>query len=202
MEGQRSRGARADRRRELIRIAYHQLAERGFEGLRVRDVANAAGVNIATLHYYFPTKEDLIYAVIGYLAEQFQVPAAAPVSGENVSALEELRWEFADLRERIRTAPEQIAVLAELHARARRDANLAAALRGLDAGWQGYLASIIERGIREGIFRGDLEPSAAAEAIVAQMKGIGYQLLSDPDSARADRLVAELAEQVERWLRH
>lgn len=201
MEGQRSRGARADRRRELTRIAYYQLAERGFEGLRVRDVANAAGVNIATLHYYFPTKEDLIYAVIGYLAEQFQVPAVAPPAGKEVSALEELRWEFADLRERIRTAPEQIAVLAELHARARRDPNLAAALRGLDAGWQGYLAGIIERGIREGIFRSDVEPFQAAEAIVAQMKGIGYPLLSDPDPARADRLVAELAEQVEHWLR-
>ncbi len=201
MEGQRSRGARTDRRRELTRIAYHQLAERGFEGLRVRDVARAAGVNIATLHYYFPTKEDLIYAVIGYLAEQFQVPTVTPPAGEVVSALEELRWEFADLRERIRTAPEQIAVLAELHARSRRDPGIAAALRGLDAGWQGYLAGIIGRGIQEGIFRSDLEPSAAAEAIVAQMKGIGYQLLSDPDSARADRLVAELAEQVERWLR-
>lgn len=201
MEGQRSRGARTDRRRELTRIAYHQLAERGFEGLRVRDVARAAGVNIATLHYYFPTKEDLIYAVIGYLAEQFQVPAVTPPAGEVVSALEELRWEFADLRERIRTAPEQIAVLSELHARSRRDPGIAAALRRLDEGWQGYLAGIIGRGIQEGIFRSDLEPSAVAEAIVAEMKGIGYQLLSDPDSARADRLVAELAEQVERWLR-
>lgn len=167
----------------------------------MRDVARAAGANIATLHDYFPTKEDLIYAVIGYLAEQFQVPTVTPPTGEVVSAFEELRWEFADLRERLGTAPEQIAALAELHARSRRDQGIAAALRGLDAGWQGYLASIIGRGIQEGIFRSDLEPSAAAETIVAQMKGIGYQLLSDPDATRAGRLMGELAEQVERWLR-
>src|SRR5947208_9570069 len=33
---------------------------------RTRDVAAKVGVNIATLHYYFPTKEKLIRGVVGY----------------------------------------------------------------------------------------------------------------------------------------
>ena len=44
--------------------AYKRLAEAGFEGLRTRDVAADAGVNIATLHYYFPSKEALIRGVV------------------------------------------------------------------------------------------------------------------------------------------
>src|SRR6266702_1826377 len=49
----------ADRRLALIRIAYLEIARGGFEGLRTREVAAEAAVNIATLHYYFPTKDQL-----------------------------------------------------------------------------------------------------------------------------------------------
>jgi len=52
------------RRQELVLAAFHQIAEHGFEGLRTREVAAEARVNIATLHYYFPTKEALIRGVL------------------------------------------------------------------------------------------------------------------------------------------
>ena len=39
------------RREQLVLAAFHQVAEHGFEGLRTREVAAEAGVNIATLHY-------------------------------------------------------------------------------------------------------------------------------------------------------
>ena len=55
---------RADRRSALVLAAYRQIAARGFEGLRTREVAAEVGVNIATLHYYFPTKEKLIEGVV------------------------------------------------------------------------------------------------------------------------------------------
>ena len=37
------------RRQELVLAAFHQIAERGFEGLRTREVAGEAGVNIANM---------------------------------------------------------------------------------------------------------------------------------------------------------
>ncbi len=46
-----------ERRRSLVLAAYHLIAERGFEGLRTRNVATRAGVNIATLHYYFAKRK-------------------------------------------------------------------------------------------------------------------------------------------------
>src|ERR1700716_4084295 len=66
-------GAVTDRRRqELVQAAFHQIAAHGFEGLRTRDVAGEVGVNIATLHYYFPTKEALIRGVLEYAMERFR----------------------------------------------------------------------------------------------------------------------------------
>src|SRR5919201_6765497 len=62
---------RSDRRRALVAAAYRRIANDGFEGLRTRDVAADVGVNIATLHCYFPTKEALIRAVIGQAMRRF-----------------------------------------------------------------------------------------------------------------------------------
>ena len=72
-----TRDAPEARRDELVLAAYREIAENGFEGLRTREVAGAVGVNVATLHYYFPSKEDLIKAVVGHAMSRFQSTLAA-----------------------------------------------------------------------------------------------------------------------------
>src|SRR5579871_1846303 len=82
-------------RRALARAAYDLIAEKGFEGLRTRDVAERAGVNVATLHYYFKSKEDLIRGVVGLLREYLSAPLLQPGSR---GPLEELCRELADVQ--------------------------------------------------------------------------------------------------------
>jgi len=86
----RSSRRSVDRRQNLVRAAFDCIAAGGFEGLRTRSVAKRAGVNIATLHYYFPTKEALIAGVAEYLASQFIALHAMPVrsTGIRVSVFE------------------------------------------------------------------------------------------------------------------
>src|SRR5256885_9347658 len=55
-----------DRKTALVQAAYRGIAAEGFEGLRTRDVADEAGLNLATLHYYFPTQEQLIRREVEY----------------------------------------------------------------------------------------------------------------------------------------
>jgi AcrR family transcriptional regulator len=139
--------ARSDRRRELVEIAYRQITEKGFEGLRVRDVAGEAGINNATLHYYFPSKEALIQGVVEYLVQEFQTSRVPRQEPGKDTPLEELRREFEDLRRRLHESPEMGIVLAELHSRARRDPAIAGMLRAMDTGWRGYLADLLQRGM-------------------------------------------------------
>lgn len=51
------------RRAGVLRAAERLFAERGFDGVRVRDVADAAGVNVATLHLHWKSKALLYEAV-------------------------------------------------------------------------------------------------------------------------------------------
>lgn len=50
-------------REKLISSAEVLFAERGFNGVSVRDIANAAGVNSALVGYYFKGKEGLLSEV-------------------------------------------------------------------------------------------------------------------------------------------
>ncbi|MBI4046729.1 MAG: TetR family transcriptional regulator, partial [Devosia nanyangense] len=40
-----------ERRRAIAMAARQLIIEKGFEGLRTRDIADRVGINIATLHY-------------------------------------------------------------------------------------------------------------------------------------------------------
>jgi TetR/AcrR family transcriptional regulator len=52
------------RRQQLIDIALHLFATRGFRGATTRAIAGAAGVSEAMLFRHFPTKDDLYRAII------------------------------------------------------------------------------------------------------------------------------------------
>jgi AcrR family transcriptional regulator len=193
-----------DRRDELVRIAYRQIAEKGFEGLRVREVAAGAGINHATLLYYFPTKEALIQGVVDYLVQEFRTnrapqPREEP-PGKTPTPIEELRQEFEDLRYRFHAMPDMFLVLTELFSRSRRDPSIARILKQLENGWHGYLVSILERGVREGVFRSDLDVVTTATTMMIHLTGIGYQSMGMTDRTQTDRLISEFSAQMEHWL--
>ena len=43
----------------VLRVAVQQIAERGYDSVRLRDVATNAGVSIGLLQHYFGSREDL-----------------------------------------------------------------------------------------------------------------------------------------------
>ena len=87
-----------ERRRSLVQAAFHLIAEGGFEQLRTRDIAARAGVNIATLHYYFARKEDIIQSVVEYLLRQFMTAYLPGSPFEMKTPLEQIRGELAEMQ--------------------------------------------------------------------------------------------------------
>ncbi|HXA52750.1 MAG TPA: TetR/AcrR family transcriptional regulator [Candidatus Acidoferrum sp.] len=180
-----------------MRIAYRLIAEKGFEGFRSREVASLAGINNATLHYYFPTKEDLVRAVVEYLVQEFSMNRASAQAKEG-GAAEELRWEFEDVGIRMRETPEQLIVMGELSVRALRDPAIAQIMRRVQEGWRGSVIAILERGIREGVFRPDLDLISTANGIITLLKGLGSQ--SRLERKEVEDLVAEMARLAHQWV--
>ena len=70
-----TQGEGSSTRRRILQIALTLMAQRGVDGTSMRDLASAAGLNVASLYHYFPSKRDLLEAV---LVEQGFLPIQAP----------------------------------------------------------------------------------------------------------------------------
>jgi AcrR family transcriptional regulator len=185
----RPRGAHAeDRRRALVASAFRQIAEHGFEGLRTREVAADVGVNIATLHYYFPTKEALIRGVVAYAMARFRSTLAPHGSPDD-----QLANHLRAVRALLRNEPEIGAVMGELALRSARDASLAGILRESNDAWYRTLRGLLRRAARAGNLSPALDSDEAAAMIVATLTSM---VLPSIASARKDQALREL----QRWL--
>ena len=187
-----------DRKRELVKIAYRLIAEKGLEGFRIRQVAAEAGIDNGTLHYHFPSKEALIQGVVDYLVRDLETNRAPKNQNGPQTALSELRMEFEDIRLRLHDTPEQLVVLSELAIRSWRDPALAKVFAKLDDGWYAHLVNLLKQGIREGIFREDLRLQPCVRAIMVALRGIAYQ--SRLPRRELDLLLSQLAAQTEYWI--
>jgi TetR/AcrR family transcriptional regulator, cholesterol catabolism regulator len=52
------------RRQQLLRASARLFREQGFDGTSVRDIARAAGMQSGSWVYHFPTKQDILVAVM------------------------------------------------------------------------------------------------------------------------------------------
>jgi AcrR family transcriptional regulator len=78
---------------ELLEAALTLFVEKGFAATRSEEVARAAGVSKGTLYLYFPSKEELLKAVIQhFLADEIAAGAeeAAHADGPTAVVMEEL----------------------------------------------------------------------------------------------------------------
>ncbi len=195
-EGTTPRTQGEQRRQSLVEAAYHLIAEGGFERLRTRDVAARAGVNIATLHYYFAHKQDLIQGVVEYLLKQFMMAHLPGSPFEIKTPLEQIQAEVAEMQYLSREKPEVFVVMNELTLRSLHDPTIREQLQWLEKGWHAYLERILRRGREQGLFRADLEPEHMATLLILLFKGTALHALTNPEAVDFDRLRAE----VEHWL--
>jgi AcrR family transcriptional regulator len=156
-----------DRQQALVRAAFNQIAERGFEGLRTREVAAEVGVNIATLHYYFPSKEALIRGVIGYATGRFRSTLAP-----HGSPADQLRNHLRAMHALFRKEPRVAGVMAELALRSNRDPALARILRETNDAWHRTLRGLLRRAARDGHLKPELDSDDTATLIMATLSSM------------------------------
>src|SRR4030081_1864238 len=172
-----ARATKEDREQALVQAAFNQIAERGFEGLRTREVAAGVGLNIATLHYYFPTKEALIRGVVAHAMDRFRSTLAP-----HGSPADQLRNHLRAVRKLLRDEPEVGAVMGELALRSARDSSLAHIMGAAFKAWHLTLRGLLQRAARNGYLARDLNYDDVAALIMATLTSTSL-----PSAASADR---------------
>jgi AcrR family transcriptional regulator len=81
---------KTDKKSRIIDVAVELFSRNGFEGTSMRDLATAAGVNIAMINYYFGTKEKLFEAIVASGSNLFRGMMEELLEDKNLSAMQRL----------------------------------------------------------------------------------------------------------------
>ncbi len=160
------------RREELIDVAQQLFARKGYEGTSVSDIVKRAKVAQGTFYYYFESKENILDAIAKRYVEDTRRMTMEIASKEGMNAIEKMLLISSRLLAIARHGEKVVAYLhedrnAHLHLRVEKE-GIAVLLEPL--------TSIIEQGVREGLF--DTEHSK--EAVLA-MIATNQAILDTPE---------------------
>ena len=184
------------RRQEILTAAEKVFDAHGYASTTVDAVAEEAGVAKGTLYNYFENKHDLFTQVFSEatagseaIVEELLVE---PISAaQKLDRLLELWFELLGHHKRIGR------LVLEFWANAARedqDGSLASWFEQNYVRWQGWVADIIEEGIRTGEFHPQDDASAVAALILAMLDGVMVRAILDANT-KVDRRFLESVKQ-------
>ncbi|MGW8556292.1 TetR/AcrR family transcriptional regulator [Streptomyces tubercidicus] len=175
------------RREALVSAAGRAIAQRGLEGLRIKDIADAAGVSQGSVLYYYPELDDLVLevhrgAVEGYLASRQQAYDEA-ASGDPAGRLRAL------LHSGLPTEANDPVhgLLYQLHQRAGRSPGHAELMTSLFAREIALYTTALEVGAATGVFTLAASAQDLAHGLVAMEDGFGLHIVSHNAAMRSEK---------------
>ena len=80
----------SEKKVQIMEAAEKLFAGKGFEGTSVRDIAEAAGVNLAMISYYFGSKEKLMEAMFSYRSESFKLQLETMIHNRDLEPMQKV----------------------------------------------------------------------------------------------------------------
>ena len=157
-------------RSRILAAAMRQIAERGYAGMRLADVAVDAGVSLGLVQHYFGTRTGLLQAAFETgtevnLRRAREIAHGPGTPSERLTGL--IRWGCAD----IDAADGSWEFWFEFWLAALREPELSLRNRAGDQGWQGAFRTVLSDGIADGSFAPDGTPEQVATKLVTLLDG-------------------------------
>jgi AcrR family transcriptional regulator len=162
------------RRLALLDAAIAVIAERGYDAVRLRDVATACGVTTGMIQYHFETRDALLSAAFERNAVRQMESWKQAVHAEANEVrklpvlLEQMLAEFSSL--------DTCTVWAELCAGAARHPHLQSVVRHVFEQWRDLLAEAVAAGVEHGAMAPVLPVEDATGIIIAAVDGFEIAL--------------------------
>jgi TetR/AcrR family transcriptional regulator len=161
-------------REALIAAAVGEFSAKGFAGARVDEIAAAAGVNKQLVYHYFDNKQGLylvalesVYAEIREKEKNLSLGALEPLD----AMAQLVGFSFDYLAEH----PEFIALLADENRNQGSHILQSERLQKMHSPFIEMLEATLERGVAQGVFRGDFD----AINLYISIAGISYFFFSN-----------------------
>lgn len=159
---------------EILAAATAEFADKGLGGARIDAIAERAGINKRLIYYYFGGKDELFLAVLEQTyahirqAEQaLELEAISPA--EAIRRLVSFTWHYYI------DHPEFLTLLNSENLHRARHLKQSGKIRELNSPLVQSLGLVLERGRKEGVFRGGVD----AVQLYISIAGLAYFYLSN-----------------------
>ena len=162
----------------LIAIAEHKISD-----ITMRDIAKSAGISNGALHYYFPSKKELLLSLLNKVDQMFNEPRETDFAEHGLTLSEKLRRFFDgqhDLNEQKVTE-----VFIDFWGQGLKDPIFQAKIQNIYNNWRGAIKEIIQ----EGIDQQEFDPNLSRyfpHLICSIIEGASLQYLIDDDDLDLD----------------
>jgi AcrR family transcriptional regulator len=169
-----------DERRAKLGAAVWRLASReGLEAVTVRRVAEEAGCSTGAVVHYFADKEDLLLFAFGTVADRMRMRLAAAAE-HTTDPLELARAWLVEALPIGKEQQAEVRVWFAFLGLALTRPEFARVQRLTYRAWRGRVTDLLQEAQGRGDIREDVNPSAAAAALVALVDGLSIQATFEP----------------------
>ena len=175
-----------ERRAELAAAVWRLASSDGLEAVTVRRVAEEAGWSTGAVVHYFADKEELLLLAFSTVADRVRT-RLAEAAEQTTEPLDLVR---AWLVEGLPIGGErqaEVRVWFAFLGLALTRPDFARAQRLTYRAWRGRVADLLRDAQEHGDIRADVDPSAAAAALVAVVDGLAIQATFEPRALSATR---------------
>lgn len=160
----------------ILDAARRVFTQRGFDGARMDEIAKAAGINRALLHYYFRSKDKLFDLVFAQRAREFFLGLVGIISGPG-NLEEKIRAIVAHDIDMIRSQPDlPIFIMQELTQHPDRLVRMAAESGANPS----HMMKAFKLVVKEAIDKKQIRPIDAGQLLINVMSLCVYPFIAKP----------------------
>lgn len=157
-------------RDQILDCAQGLIQTRGYNGFSFRDIANDIGIKSASIHYYYPGKNDLAVAVAAIYRANFMDATQLLAASRKPAA--EILSAYASLFEITLKSENKLCLCGMLASEVNSvDPELRAEIRHFFEEQHELLASVISNGQSKGEIDEHLNPDSFAKTFLAALEG-------------------------------
>lgn len=180
-----------------MEAAEKLFADKGFSGTSVRDIAEAADVNLAMISYYFGSKEKLMEAMFEHRGQHFRIQLQNILQNSNLTSMQKIEKLIEDYTERIFQKQSFHRVLMR-EQMVNNNGPIAQQIRQLKENNQLLIKQLIQEGQKKGDFKKNIDVSFLMMTLI----GTTSQLLISQHYYRENNnLEALSAEELEKHMK-
>lgn len=163
-----------ERQSEIIRVAVHLAAEKGIDSVTTQDMADEMKVTQGAIFKHFPTKDDIWFAVIGWIRARLMtvLEKAASEATDPINAIERMFFAHIAFISKHPAIP-RLLFSEMLH---KKNSKLRDLIQEIISGYEAKIAGLLDAAKEQSLVSHDLDSKNAAVLYIGMIQGLFIQI--------------------------